>query len=360
MVSPRILIIKLSSIGDVVHALPALMTLRTYYPDAYIAWAVEEKSFDILAGNPELNEVILFERKKISRLFKTGHGLKGWKEINKLKQHLRSQQFDISIDLQGLARSAFIAYLANAKTRIGCPGMKEFSYLISTPPPFSKIRNLKSEIRNITSAHAVDRSLQTVQSLDSQIKPVIEFPIIIPEADKQLVTEFLQQNRIGKTDIIIGINIGASIPLNIWLKEKFAQLIDRLILEEHYRVVLIGGPTDIEFAQAVGSLAVATPINTVGKMNLKQLAGLTQRCTVVVSGDTAPLHIAAAMGTPVVAIFGPADPNKTGPYTDKKVVIWKKPECSPCLKKTGCDHNILCMELITVDEVITAIKQLHE
>ncbi|MDI6782633.1 MAG: glycosyltransferase family 9 protein, partial [bacterium] len=331
------------------HALPALVTLRKHYPAAYIAWAVEEKSSALLVGNPYLDEVILFERKKIIRQFKNWHWIRGWKELHQFKKKLRTAKFDISLDLQGLARSAFVVYLAKAKKRIGCYGMRELSELISPPP--------KSGNPN---AHAVDRSLQVVQALDKNIVPILEFPIVLDEADKQFAAEFLQQSQVAEWETIIGINLGASIPLNIWQKEKFAQLIYRLRNEEQFRIILFGGPTDISFANAVCSLTTSNPISVVGKTTLKQLAALTQHCAVFVSGDTAPLHIAAAMGTPVVAIFGPANPNKTGPYTDKKRVIWKKPECSPCFKKTEpeCPYNVVCMQQISVEDVLAAIGEL--
>jgi lipopolysaccharide heptosyltransferase I len=357
MHSLRILIVKLSSIGDVVHALPALTTLRTYYPNAYIAWAVEENAFDILVGNPDLNEIILVERKKMSRWFKTGHWLNGWKEITKLKQRLRSKQFDISIDLQGLARSAFIVYLANAKKKIGCYEMRELSYVFSAPS-HSKIRNPQSTIRNSTPVHAVDRSLIALQALDKNIKPLIGFPILLTDAEHQFAKDFLRQNQIAETETLIGINLGASNPLKLWQQEKFAALIDQLINKEHYRVILLGGPSDRSFAKGVCSLLNSNPFDAVGKTSLKQLAALTQHCDIVVSGDTAPLHIAAAMGTPVVAIFGPGDPNRTGPYPDKKIILWKNLECSPCFQKKKCNYKLKCMQQITVEEVITAIQNL--
>lgn len=337
----------MSSIGDVVHALPALSTLRKYYPDAYIAWVVEEKSSDILVNNPYLNQVILFERKKIICLFKSGHWINGWKELRKLKKQLTSPRFDISIDLQGLARSALIVFFAKAKHRIGCYAMREFSNFFSSPP---KTGN--------PNAHAVDRSLQVIQLLDKTIHPIIEFPIGFSEIENQFTVEFLNSYRLVDTDIVIGINLGASHPLKLWQQNKFAELIDQLQINYQYQVILFGAKTDIAFADNICSLIKTQVINAVGKTNLRHLARLAKHCTVFVSGDTGPLHIAAAVGTPVVALFGPDDPNKTGPYTDKKIVIWKQEECSPCSNIKKCDYNGSCMQKITVEDVITAINSL--
>jgi heptosyltransferase-1 len=337
----------MSSIGDVVHALPALATLRKHYPKANIAWVVEEKSYDILVNNPYLNQLILFDRKKISRLFKSGRWLQGWTEIRNLKKQLTLPRCDISIDLQGLARSAFIVFLAKAKPRIGCYGMRELSNLFSPPPRTGN-----------PNAHAVDRSLQVIQSLDRDIETIIEFPITIAEPETRFAVEVLNQNHLTDSDTIIGINLGASHPLKLWAYDKFIELIDRLQQENKFRVILFGAATDIPFADRICSSLKIQPINAVGKTKLRQLAALAKRCAVFVSGDTGPLHIAAAVGTPVVAIFGPDDPNKTGPYTDKKIVIWKELECSPCSNIKTCDHAQDCMQKITVDEVMTAIRVL--
>jgi heptosyltransferase I len=347
MSSPRILIIKMSSIGDVVHALPALATLRNRYPKADIAWVVEEKSYDILVNNLYLNQVILFDRKKIVKLFKSGHWLQGWTELRKLRKKLTSPRFDISIDLQGLARSAIIVFLARAKQRIGCYGMRELSNLFSTPP--------KSGNPN---AHAVDRSLQVIQSLDKNIETILEFPIAIAEPEIRFADEFWNQNQVSDSDTIIGINLGASHPLKLWPQDKFIALIDQLQQENKFRVILFGASADTAFADRICIALKTQPINAVGKTTLRQLAVLAKRCAVFVSGDTGSLHIAAAVGTPVVALFGPDDPNKTGPYTDKKIIIWKELECSPCSNIKTCDHAQDCMQKITTDEVITAITAL--
>jgi len=351
MFSPRILIVKMSSIGDVVHTLPAVATLRNHYPNAYLAWVVEEKSYNILVGNPLINELILFERKKIIRAFKSGHIKEGWKAIQDLKARLRAGNFELSIDLQGLARSAFIVYLANARKKLGCPGMRELSYLISKPPS-------NSETRNLMSTHAVDRLLQVIKSLDNHIVPVVEFPIALNNSATQFATDFLQQNNIADSDILIGINLGASNLLKLWQKENFVELINRLQDEFKYRVILFGGKADIPFSDTIISSTKTEPANAVGKTELRQLAAIAKRCAVFVSGDSGPIHIATAVGTPVVALFGPSDPNKTGPYTEKKVVIWKKPECSPCSYFGQCDFDKICMEQITVNEVLNAIKDL--
>lgn len=347
MSSSRILIIKMSSIGDVVHALPALATLRNRFPKADIAWVVEEKSYDILVNNPYLNQLILFDRKKISRLFKSGHWLQGWTELRKLRKKLTSPRFDISIDLQGLARSAVIVFLAKAKQRIGCYGMRELSNLFSLPP--------KSGNPNV---HAVDRSLQVIQSLDKNIETIIEFPIVIAEPETRFADEFLNQNQVSDTDTIIGINLGASHPLKLWPQDKFVELINQLQQENQYRVILFGASTDTAFADRICVSLKTQPINAVGKTKLRQLAALAKRCAVFVSGDTGPLHIAAAVGTPVVGLFGPDDPNKTGPYTEQKIILWKELECSPCSNIKTCSHAQECMQKITVDEVMMAITAL--
>ncbi|MCX7918465.1 MAG: lipopolysaccharide heptosyltransferase II [bacterium] len=369
---PRILIVKMSSIGDVIHALPAVKTLRNHFPDAELDWVVEAKAADILVGNPLITNLILFDREKIVRYFKSGHWIQGWREIQTLKQKLQERNYTLSIDLQGLARSAFIVILAKAKRKLGCYGMRELSYLVSRPPK-ARVQtdvspnhsydmtpkiNARSTISNPETLHAVDRLLEVMKSIDSQIVPVIEFPIALTEAEFNFADEFLNHHKVNLAIPIIGINLGASNPLKRWQKEKFAELIDRLSTELQYQVILFGGEADTGIAHDVIRLTQSPPINAVGKTTLRQLTALIKRCIVFVSADTGPLHIAAAVGIPVVALFGPSDPNKTGPYTTQKIVIWKKPKCSPCSFTTECDYGHNCMQRITVNEVVLAIQEL--
>lgn len=343
----RILIVKLSSIGDVVHSLPTLKALRDTYPQAYIAWVVEEKSKDIVVGNPYLDEVIIFEKERWKKeLFKTKGARESLREVFNFRKLLRKKKFDLAIDLQGLMRSGLIAYLSGAKYRIGYKDSREMSSLFY---------NIKVS-PNSRKPHAVESCLSIVEHLGAKVEEV-EFPIWVSKEDENYVESFLKENNCNQEDLLIGLNPGASIPYKRWEKEKFASLGD--ILQEKYqaKVILLGSSSDVKLDQEVVSLMKKKPIDAGGKTTIKQLTALIKRCSLFIGNDTGPLHIAVAVRTPVIAIFGPDNPKRTGPYGKENIIIYKNLSCGPCIRHPTCS-DFKCMKLISVEEVLEAVERL--
>lgn len=343
----RILIVKLSSIGDVVHSLPTLKALRDTYPHSYIAWVVEEKSKDVVIGNPYLDEVIIFEKERWkTELFKKKGYKESIKEILDFRKFLRQKNFDLAIDLQGLIRSGLIAYLSGARIRVGYQNSREMSslfYNLKIPPRKVKI-------------HAVDRYLDVACYLGAEIKE-IDFPLFVSAEDKKFAEDFLREHNISEEDLLIGINPGASVPHKRWQKEKFAKLADILIENYGAEIIIFGSPKDEELTEEVINLMKYHPINASGKTTIKQLAALISNCKLFIGNDTGPLHIAVAMKTPVVAIFGPDDPSRTGPYGKENIIIYKGLPCSPCIRHPTC-KDYPCMQQISVEEVLSAVERL--
>jgi heptosyltransferase-1 len=308
----RILILKPSSLGDIVHALPSVHLIRQRYPNAHIAWLVNPEFQSLLAGNPVVDQVIEFPRRNLAA-------------IPGLVRTLRRGRFDTVVDLQGLLRSGLLARATGATRRIGLSDSREGA------------RWFHTEIVPVPRCHAVDRYLCAARHLGCGDAPVV-FPL-----PPSTVTD--------AQDGWIAINPSARWETKLWGDDRFAALIRRLPAE---RVVLTGSGAD---RSRLERLAPGCR-NLAGQTTLPELAALYARCAVVVTNDTGPMHIAAAVGTPVVAIFGPTDPLLTGPYGPQHTVLRAGIPCSPCFSRS-CRHSqpMECMNAISVDRVLQAVQQ---
>ena len=312
----RILIIKPSSLGDVVHALPTVNLIRRKYPQAHISWLVNDTLTSLLQRCPIIDEIIPFERRRFGSLTQLPH-------FRNFLAMLKGRHFDIAIDLQGLLRSGIISWATRAPRRIGLSDAREGA------------RFFYNEIVRVPRAHAVDRYLLAAQHLGCDSTPV-EFPLGV--------------SRSVTSEGLIGVNPSARWATKLWGNDKFAELIRRLPSE---RVVLTGSAAERE---QIDKIAQGRR-NLTGQTDLFQLAELYRRCQVVVTNDSGPMHLAAAVGTPVVAIFGPTDPALTGPYGDRHVVLRAGVLCSPCFKDSCANKvHMECMKLITVEQVLEAAK----
>jgi lipopolysaccharide heptosyltransferase I len=312
----RILIIKPSSLGDVVHALPSVSLIRRKFPEAHITWLINDSLASLLQHCPIIDELLLFERQR----FRSPWQLP---QFARFLTTLRAKRFDVVVDLQGLLRSGLMSWATRAPHRIGLSDAREGARLFY------------NEIVDVPRVHAVERYLCATRHLGCDSTP-IEFPLGV---SSQLRCEGL-----------IGVNPSARWATKLWGGDKFAELVRRLPRE---RVVLTGSAVERE---QIGIIAQGCR-NLAGETDLFQLAELYRRCAVVITNDSGPMHVAAAVGTPVVGIFGPTDPALTGPYGKEHVVLRVDIPCSPCLKDY-CTNKVHmeCMKLVTVDQVIGAIK----
>jgi lipopolysaccharide heptosyltransferase I len=307
----RLLILKPSSLGDIVHALPTVNQIRLRYPNAHIAWLVNPEFRSLLINNPVIDQVIEFPRRQPLAL-------------PGLIRFLRHERFDTVLDLQGLLRSGLLARATGARRRIGLSDSREGARLFH------------NEIVSVPSCHAVDRYLLAARHLDCPDGPVT-FPMPLASPTRH--------------EGWIAINPSARWETKLWGDDRFAELIRRLPAD---RIVLTGSAAD---RARLDRLAPGCR-NLAGKTSLPELADLYAQCAVVVTNDTGPMHIAAAVGTPVVAIFGPTDPSLTGPYGPNHTILRAGLPCSPCLSRQ-CQHNphMECMTAITVDQVLAALQK---
>jgi len=344
--SPKsILIIKLSAIGDVVHTLPFLEVLRKNFPEARLDWVVEEESIQIIDAHKGIDNVIISRRKLWQkRLFKGPDRSIVVKEIIQFLKELRSTKYDLVIDLQGLFKSAILTGLSRSKRKIGPNWGREGSQLFLTERPFFVDMD----------KHAVDKYLTVAEYLGCE-RDSWKGHIPVRESDKRSIDKVLHDRGI-QDQHLVAINPFAMWRTKLWEPERFAALGDRLQKELACDIVFTGSRQDRAEIDKIMQWMNKKPPNLAGQTSLKELAYLYSKCRLLVTTDTGPMHIAAAMGCPVVALFGPTAPWRTGPYGDGHRVIREEIECSPCFRKT-CDH-LSCMKNITVDKVFETVKGL--
>ena len=341
---PNILIIKLSAIGDVVHSLPFLEVLRDRFPSSRIDWVVEEDAGGIVEGHPDINQLIIFHRKSwLKRFSDKGEYIKVGKEVANLLKELKKRKYDIVVDVQGLFKSGILTFLARGKRKIALTGGREGSFIfvherVAIPDP---------------DMHALDRYLCIARYLGAT-NFVWNGQIPIYDKDKRYVNNLLGE--IGNNNTLVAVNPIAKWASKLWELNRFASLADKIKEKLGAEVIFTGSGNDKKAIDNILSVMKTEALNLSGKTSLKELAYLYQRCAIVISTDTGPMHVASAMGSPVViALFGPTSPLKTGPYGAKHRVIKAGIGCSPCFKKR-CD-DMSCMEKITVDMIFDTVKE---
>jgi lipopolysaccharide heptosyltransferase I len=360
----NVLIVKLSSLGDVIHTLPAAQALRTRFPQARLGWAVESAHAAVLAGQPFLDEVIVWQR-----------GRRGG--LASFVRRLRRTRWQLAVDFQGLFRSGLASWASGAKQRVGFGRRREFAHWWYT----ERVPMLPAE------AHAVERSLELARWLGAEFAapppqrayvqagcaagtrqssggvptpfaPARWFPLYPGPTHRAEAEGWLRQHGLARlSQPLVLLHPHCRKPANVWPAARFAALA-RTLMARGCKVVLIGG---LAAQEACGAVAAAAPgvLRADGRLSLLGSAVLMGSSAVVVTGDTGPMHIAAAVGTPIVALFGAASPLRTGPYTDRAEVITATLPCQPCFGRY-CRLGYVqpaCMELITVPKVLAAVER---
>jgi heptosyltransferase-1 len=340
-----ILIVKLSAIGDVVHTLPLLEVLRKNFPDARIDWLVEEEAAPVIDGHEGVDRVLVSGRKSWQkRLLRKRGRSEAFREIVEFLRELRSVEYDLVIDMQGLFKSGLLTGISRGREKIGFTWAREGSTLFLTAPPC-----YVDQYRQ----HAIERYLKTADILGCRID-AWQGRIPVRKSDEDRVMGILAKNRLGHKDFV-AMNPMAKWETKLWEPRKFARLAERVREDLGLDIVFTGSAADRSAVEEIRSHTRAETINLAGLTGLKELAFLYTRCKVLITTDTGPMHIAAAMNCPVVALFGPTAPWRTGPYGDGHRVIREELECSPCFKKK-CSH-LSCMKGITVEKVFDAVRE---
>ena len=336
----KILIVKLGAVGDVVHTLPALHSLRKSFPKAYIAWAVERKSMDVITGNPDLDEVIIFERKELQKIFKADGILAAYRFFRGFAASLKEYNFDLVIDFQTLFKSGIITLSSGAERRIGFDKWRELNRLFTN-------HRVKANSR-----HTLDKYLELVEAAGGEIDTT-PLKIAYSYEDASYIGRFLKENKLADRTWV-AMNPGASWTSKLWPVEKFAALCD-LLADLDITVVIIWGPGEEHLVKGIVNNATSRP-HIAPPTSIKQLACLLERSALYIGGDTGPMHMSVTMGTPVVGIFGPSDPVRNGPYGDGHRVLQADIDCVNCWKKR-CS-SMECMEKVSAEAVADAVREI--
>ena len=332
----NILVVKLSAIGDVIHALPVSYAIKERYPNAHLTWVVEQAAYAILADNPCIDELILFEKAK----FRSIGGF--LREIGPFRRRLRTRRYDASLDLQGLFKSAAIVWNAGAKLRIGTANMREGAHLVSRP-----VRGAHAE------GHIVERYLDVARALGCRVGEV-RFPVSVSDRDRMAADTLLAREGVQEGRPFVAFAVGANWPNKRWPVEHFAALADRLYHAHYVPVLVGGGRLDETLAEDILRASEIPPVNLVGRTNLKQLAHVFTRAALVLGGDTGPVHLAAGLRVPTVMLMGPTDANRNGPYGQLQNAIEVDRPCRGCWKR-ACPKGLDCLAAIPVDAVAAKI-----
>lgn len=336
----RILLIKPSSPGDIIHALPVLHGLRKRYPSAHLAWLVATPFADLISADPALNEVVPFDRKRYGFL---GRSIRVTGEFLTFLKQLRAKEFDLVIDLQGLFRSGFLTKASGAATRIGFADAREMAWMFYSEciPKLSK------------DTHAADKNYAVAAMLGFDREPM-NFTIHLTDDDRRIAGELL-----GSASPYVALIPGTRWETKCWSAERFGKIAAALHRSHAMRSVLIGGKDDIPAAERAVQNSNDHAVNLCGKTTLRQAAALIERAALVVTADSTPMHLAAAFNRPLVALFGPTNPARTGPYGRMEDVLRLDLACSPCYYKklSQCPHDHACMRDLLTEQVVSASQR---
>ncbi|OOP56089.1 MAG: lipopolysaccharide heptosyltransferase II [Candidatus Brocadia carolinensis] len=345
----NVLVVRLGAMGDIVHVMPAIKNLRRVFPAAYIAWLVEDKVKDLVEALPEIDEVIVFPRKKWQTAIRYPHKyFKIAAELRMFLRKLREREYDVAFDFHGNFKSGLLTYLSNAGTRVGFSKgyCKEGNFI------FTNVRIQPQQKK----MHRIYKYFSLLEGMG--IKACYQRPLFsISDNDRYYVDDFISQNHLHEKPIAI-IHPGTSMfgKFKRWSPENYAALADRLIKEMNYSVVFTWGEPEHKLVKHILSLMQYHATIACRTASVKQLIALLQRVHLFIGGDTGPTHLASCMGIPTIAIFGPKDPSLYAPYGDNALVVRKDMPCSPCEKRT-CDH-VTCVSSITPDDVFQAVLEL--
>ena len=341
----KILILKPRSLGDVIHALPVLRLLKLHYPAAEIFWWIDSALAPLIAGDPDLTGIVRFERKRWARP-------QHWPEMFRSVRRLRAEKFDLVIDLQSLARSGAFAWLARGKFLVGLDEVREGArgfYDLAVP-------------RKRFHSHAVDWYLSVLPPLGVPVHKNFTWLPERPQIAADVDRKWFQENSKLKTQNskLILLQPGARWLNKRWPAKYFAELV-RVLAEKkpESRFAILGGSDDRPLGEIISQASPERCLNLCGATSLPEMIEWVRRCDLLITNDTGPMHVAAALGKPLVALFGPTEPRRTGPYGQLENVLRLDLPCSPCLKSTcAYEKTDECLRALPPALVFACVEKL--
>ena len=320
----NVLIVKLSAMGDVIHALPVSYAIKETFPEAKLTWVVEPPSLELLKMNPCVDKILLFNKKN----FRT---LKGFmKEFFPFKHELQEQSYDAVLDLQGLFKSAAIAFFAKSNIKLGICNMRELSDKVSKPV-----------VGENAEGHIVERYLDTARAVGCVVNEVV-FPIQVPVEQSEKARAIMEHAGIREGNPYVAFIVGAN-----WANKRWTTV-----------PILIGnGDQDEMLAKEIEAKMEIPPINLINRTNIPQLAHVLRSSRLVIGGDTGPVHLAAALGVRTIMLMGPTNVERNGPFGQLQNAIEVERPCRGCWKR-ACPKKEICLEKIPVSFVEDKIKSM--
>ena len=302
----KLAIVKLSSLGDVIHALPVARAIRRARPSVHLTWIVEAREYALLRDHPDLDMVIPVDTRLWRRLIRRPSGVREvLGKVSRLRGRIRAARFDVVLDLQGLIKSGLLTAYTGAPLRIGFTadhcreGLNCLFTNRRVRPP-------------ATAVHVVDQYLSLLDPLGVAPDPV-EFHVPIPDLAARRMDDFLGEQGVKSRDLLVAVNPGAGRANKRWPIEHFRRLADELGHEPGVKILLLWGPDEVHMARQIRDGSSARAI-LAPPTDLHELAALLRRSALMVANDTGPLHLAAALGTPSLGLFGPTRAERNGPY----------------------------------------------
>ncbi|MGD9947744.1 MAG: glycosyltransferase family 9 protein [Desulfobulbus sp.] len=346
----RILIVKQSSLGDIIHTLPVVHALKRCFPKSYIGWVVEKGYADLLCCDDTIDTVHAIHIPSTSSPDSTLWSY--WKALTatvKILHDLRStfgaNPYNLVLDLHASFRSGMLSIINPGGTRYGFRNAREFNtffqhHLIDIPPEIT---------------HAVEKNLLFASTFHCSVLPS-DFRLCSSPTDEQAAIRFLEEAHIDSTGRFVYVNTTARWQSKFWLAERWGELCDRLISVGIWPI-LGGSSSDLSYIQQVVQHMKNSPIIAAGKLSLTESVALLKRSTAYVGLDTGPMHIAAMAGIPVVALFGPTHPERVGPYGVRQKILRADDVSCLCCRKRICSR-MDCMRGISVEQVYTGVLDL--
>jgi len=334
----KVLILKPSSLGDVIQALPVLRLIKAHLPDSEVYWWIDSNLAPILEGDPDLAGIVRFERRRWAMP-------RHWPEMAHSIRWMRAQHFDWVIDLQSLARSGAFAWLANGELLVGLDepreGARGFYDMIARRPSWF--------------THAVDWYLEVLPLLGVPVHRNFNW---IP-ARTAAAAAVKARWPTGGSQRCIVLQPGARWLNKRWPVEYFGDVIETLAKQySDIFFAVLGGGQDEQLGKQISEKAPARCVDLTGKLSLSEMIEWIRRSTAMVTNDTGPMHVAAALGIPVTALFGPTSPNRTGPYGQVDRVLKQELWCAPCMKSRCTNPNALeCLKTISPTTVVDQVAR---
>jgi len=338
-----ICIFRLSSIGDVIHTLPVAHLLKERFPDARLTWVAEKGMSPLLNHHPAIDHLLLVDTKSWR---KRPFSPQAWKEVVSFLRYIRSQEFDMALDFQGLFKSALLARVTGAPRRIGMARSDR-------KEKFSSLFLNEFSVETSGKRHIIEKNIALLQQIGifSENQP-LHFHI---HPDEEAVQYVDQELRKIELENFVLINPGGGWITKLWDEDKFAQLIDLIYNDLHIPSLVTWGPGERAIADKIARKCI-TPAVISFSTNLTELIALIRRSRLVVSGDSGPLHLASALGIPVVGLYGPTDPLRNGPWNPHDSACTINYQCSPCYQRV-CPIGIQCMKKLEIPQVLDSVKR---